>query len=968
MQVLEAASRGYLQRLHDPKRGESRKAKREEYVERKLAAVIVQGHMRKRLAADEWQTRRSAAAHMQACYRGRRDRETVATHQEGRNELKAASEAAAAAERAAKEAERAAKEAAAQARCNIVSDLDAENAAEHAMVAKAAATAAATHLTEVEAKLAAASSGDGGGGGAGLKLAPATIERVPRLFFKPLRTLGAMGSAGEFSLLSSYSRCGSLLVAAAPHTLIIEINGARYRSNALSAARSMVERRVMIFASVPAFRALAPAEEGAVPGGRASPSFAEPSMAPSPAPSPLRDLAYLVKTTRVGRGEMIELPGPNELLVVEEGEVLLTLPDRRWAPSRAIASLGIGTVLSQRGGVGAGAGAGGRSSPTPAAAAVLRGTPTTLLHIDRKLAISLLGTGAIEGAERDAALALSALTAVSDRASEARVKAHEALIAAIAEGQQDRRRHQQQGAPQWRAPPALLLQSAPPYPQHTQSPSASRPGSPPPPPTWGSSGGDASHGRHGGRLSSARLAAPTTRHRAAPAHHGAMVGAEGAVQPGLRVELNPRPNVPGGLPACSAAAAAAAAAAGPSAYGQGGGNLTEMSEAWQRAAEEGQWLSGSLLAQGKELLLEVTSQIRQERHSTCETSKTGVLSDVTTWQSFPNATSGEASHRYEAPYGPFVASSVAPTWGASSGSAQPRAYNSPLRPSSAPHFRAAAYSTAALNAAAAAYATSSAHAAAVRAAVGAAVSGDGTAAVPSEPRDERCHRDGRTMPRSASAALIFDPNLGRCVIFDGGGGAGAPLQRPASAQQLGPTSMVASSQIRVAPSQGSQRAHEQRQEQQGLRRQAPSLLVSSFNQPPSSARKAPSTQFNDRGFLFGSTMHQGAMRKAPAHQREPMGLGVDVLGPLRLSAPVDEVLVARPRSERADREAREARAARPRDSLQREPKGGELWMRREERVASILRTHVSAMNAVTGGSSKSALLARRKAAAAHYSK
>jgi hypothetical protein len=85
-----------------------------------------------------------------------------------------------------------------------------------------------------------------------------------------------------------------------------------------------------------------------------------------------------------------------------------------------------------------------RVPPTPAAAAVLRGTPTTLLHIDRKLAISLLGTGAIEGAERDAALALSALTAVSDRASEARVKAHEALIAAIAEGQQDRRRHQQQ--------------------------------------------------------------------------------------------------------------------------------------------------------------------------------------------------------------------------------------------------------------------------------------------------------------------------------------------------------------------------------------------------------------------------------------------------------------------------------------------------------------------------------------------
>jgi hypothetical protein len=260
LQVLEAASRGYLQRLHDPKRGESQKAKREEYVERKLAAVIVQGHMRKRLAADEWQTRRSAAAHMQACYRGRRDRETVATHQEGRNELKAASEAAAAAERAAKEAERAAKEAAAQARCSIVSDLDAENAAEHAMVAKAAATAAATHLTEVEAKLAAASSGgDGGGGGAGLKLVPASIERVPRLFFKPLRTLGAMGSAGEFSLLSSYSRCGSLLVAAAPHTLIIEINGARYRSNALSAARSMVERRVMVFASVPAFRALASA-------------------------------------------------------------------------------------------------------------------------------------------------------------------------------------------------------------------------------------------------------------------------------------------------------------------------------------------------------------------------------------------------------------------------------------------------------------------------------------------------------------------------------------------------------------------------------------------------------------------------------------------------------------------------------------------------------------------------------------
>ena len=356
MQVLEAASRGYLQRLHDPKRGESQKAKREEYVERKLAAVIVQGHMRKRLAADEWQTRRSAAAHMQACYRGRRDRETVATHQEGRNELKAASEAAAAAERAAMEAERAAKEAAAQARCNLVSDLDAENAAEHAMVAKAAATAAATHLTQVEAKLAAASSGgQGGGGGAGLKLAPATIERVPRLFFKPLRTLGAMGSAGEFSLLSSSSRCGSLLVAAAPHTLIIEINGARYRSNALSAARSMVERRVMIFASVPAFRALAPAEEGAVPGGRASPSFAEPSMAPSPAPSPLRDLAYLVKTTRVGRGEMIELPGPNELLIVEDGEVLLTLPDpvRRWAPPRAIASLGIGRVLSQRGGIGA---------------------------------------------------------------------------------------------------------------------------------------------------------------------------------------------------------------------------------------------------------------------------------------------------------------------------------------------------------------------------------------------------------------------------------------------------------------------------------------------------------------------------------------------------------------------------------------------------------------------------------------
>ena len=172
MQVLEAASRGYLQRLHDPKRGESQKAKREEYVERKSAAVIVQGHMRKRLAADEWQMRRSAAAHMQACYRGRRDRETVATHQEGREELKAASEAAAAAEKAAMEAERAAKEAAAQARCNIVSDLDAENAAEHAMVAKAAAAAAATHLTEVEAKLAAAtSSGDGGGGGAGVKLA-----------------------------------------------------------------------------------------------------------------------------------------------------------------------------------------------------------------------------------------------------------------------------------------------------------------------------------------------------------------------------------------------------------------------------------------------------------------------------------------------------------------------------------------------------------------------------------------------------------------------------------------------------------------------------------------------------------------------------------------------------------------------------------------------------------------------------
>ena len=293
MQVLEAASRGYLQRLHDPKRGESQKAKREEYVERKSAAVIVQGHMRKRLAADEWQMRRSAAAHMQACYRGRRDRETVATHQEGREELKAASEAAAAAEKAAMEAERAAKEAAAQARCNIVSDLDAENAAEHAMVAKAAAAAAATHLTEVEAKLAAAtSSGDGGGGGAGVKLAPAKIERVPRLFFKPLRTLGAMGSAGEFSLLSSYSRCGSLLVAAAPHTLIIEINGARYRSNALSAARSMVERRVMIFASVPAFRALAADEEGAVPGGRASPSFAEPT----PAPSPLRDLAFLVKS------------------------------------------------------------------------------------------------------------------------------------------------------------------------------------------------------------------------------------------------------------------------------------------------------------------------------------------------------------------------------------------------------------------------------------------------------------------------------------------------------------------------------------------------------------------------------------------------------------------------------------------------------------------------------------------------
>ena len=448
-----------------------------------------------------------------------------------------------------------------------------------------------------------------------------------------------------------------------------------------------------------------------------------------------------------------------------------------------------------------------------------------------------------------------------------------------------------------------------------------------------------------------------------------MVGADGAVQPGLRVELNPRPIVPGGLPSCSAAAAAAAAA-GPSAYGQGGGNLTEMSEAWQRAAEEGQRLSGSLLAQGKELLLEVTerrsaSQFRQERHlsSTCETVE---RSDVATWQSFPNATSGEA------PWSPFVTSAVPPTWGASSGSAQPRAYNSPLRPSSAPHFRAAAYSAAAVIAAAAAYATSSAHAAAVRAAVGAAVSGgDGTAAVPGEPRD------GRTMPRSASAALILD----------GGGGAGADLQRPlmarpfmqrpASAQQLGPTSMV----VLASTHLGSQRAHEQRQgqgqgQQQGQQqgqppRQAPSLLASSFNHPPSSARKPPSTQltqFNDRGFLFGSTMHQGAMRKAPAHQREPMGLGIDVLGPLSLSAPVNEVLVARPRSERADREAREARAARPRDSLQREPKGGELWMRREERVASILRTHVSAMNAVSGGSSKSALLARRKAAAAHYSK
>ena len=94
--------------------------------------------------------------------------------------------------------------------------------------------------------------------------------------------------------------------------------------------------------------------------------------------------------------------------------------------------------------------------------------------------------------------------------------------------------------------------------------------------------------------------------------------------------------------------------------------------------------------------------------------------------------------------------------------------------------------------------------------------------------------------------------------------------------------------------------------------------------------------------------------------RQVLGLGAVTLGPLTPQDPVNVPLVAKPRSAKADWEQAEAERRKPRDTTVTEAKGGELWMRREERVAVILRGHV--INLRANFSSKGAMVARRRQA------
>ena len=594
------------------------------------------------------------------------------------------------------------------------------------------------------------------------------------------------------------------------------------------------------------------------------------------------------------------------------------------------------------------------------------GIPLILLGLTSSSLLRLPSSSSF-AAESQAAEALQEVEASSARATDARVKAHDALLAAIAEGQQQQQQQQQReadeellapkaapwtapnAAPGWRRAPQM--QSAPPYPGEADAvadPSHHAAVSADPNAAAAYAAARSTAAAYRG-ASAPRRSAPTTAFASpptsptnAPASPASPTAAP-MTTPGAAADLARI-----SLPARGAAAGAAArAAAPPSAYGQralaAGGMETSL--AWQRAAAEGEKGSAPLIAEGSDLLRQASQRAQQGTRPPPDApaatrATTATLSiqasaykpaAVDRGGSFA-AESGPTSrqHLHLAPFYQSVVLQRSASAAAGFPSVPPTHANSASAASTAQYGAFLAATDAKKNGA----------------------QHGGSAAALRRPPSPAAHA---AAANGKSAGNANNANASSVNIQQGT--PSRTLQRPASAHSLrtharGGLGNGGGGGVSAPASPHGQYAYLRQQQM--------------LQQPPFE-RAVPSTvTFSAQGFAYGA--HHAGAAKAPPHQRQAMGLGVDVLGPLWITDSVNEPLVARPKSERADREGAEAAALVPRDTLQKEPKGGDLWMRREERVASSLRSHVSAMRAVSGGNSKSALLARRKAAAAHYGK
>ena len=275
-----------------------------------------------------------------------------------------------------------------------------------------AAAAAAAAAEESDSPRVGGARSAAGGAGSG-----ATERR--RVLCQYGRVMHPLGCFGERSLISaSASARHEVCIVTDEPTELICVDAASYRAMHANAIRESIQRRVDLLSSLPAFSAHSPGD--------------------------LSEFAAALRQASFSKGEAIP-PAPDAVLLVESGQATLTVRDehRKWAPPRQLLVLGAGSLYSSAGKASAGL---REAVSATTDGLVLRGSPCSILWLDRKTLQSTLGMTTLGLVTSQAEAAVELIRAGAQRAAVAVAQHTPAAYAAGAAAE---------AKPAWRKPPAL---------------------------------------------------------------------------------------------------------------------------------------------------------------------------------------------------------------------------------------------------------------------------------------------------------------------------------------------------------------------------------------------------------------------------------------------------------------------------------------------------------------------------------